>query len=52
LVLLGKDAKYDHAVNIVPSYKEMVVGKKLNKLRTDMIAADHALLIGAYYDKL
>jgi len=50
--LLSKDAQHDHAVNIEPSYKEMVVGKKLHKLRTAMIAADHTLLIGKYYDKL
>ena len=30
----------------------MIVSQKLDKLRTEMISADHTLLIGEYYDKL
>jgi len=43
----------DHASqNIKLSYKGMVVDHKLDTLRKKMIANDHSLVIGEYYDKL
>lgn len=42
----------DHAaLNIKLSYKGAVVDYKLSQLRRQMIANDHSLLIGEYYDK-
>lgn len=43
----------DHASQkIALSYKGVVVDHKLDQLRNKMIADDHNLLIGEYYDKL
>ena len=50
--LLKKDREMDHADKINLSYKGAVVDHKLSSLRKSMIAADHALVIGEYYDKL
>lgn len=42
----------DHAAKIKLSYKGAIVDNKIDKLRDQMIAADHSLVIGEYYDKL
>ena len=43
----------DHASQkITLSYKGVIVDHKLGQLRNKMIADDHNLLIGEYYDKL
>lgn len=51
--LLRKDRALDHAADKISlSYKGAVVDNKLDALRKKMIEADHALIIGEYYDKL
>ena len=51
--LLKKDRELDHAAEKISlSYKGAVVDSKLATLRRKMIADDHSLLIGEYYDKL
>ena len=50
--LLLKDREMDHAWNLELSYKGNIVDYKLDQLRRNMIAEDHALIIGPYYEKL
>ena len=50
--LVEMDAELDHAKDVMLSYKGLVVDKKLDALRKEMISQDHSLVIGEWYDKL
>jgi len=50
--LLKIDIEQNHAIKQTLSYKEMVVERKLNILRREMLEEDPVLVTAGHYEKL